>query len=563
MLRKVFKKSVCSSNRGWCLSKMALLEELDVLVVPLIGFLSAVLYLALFVLLYKNRFVLFALFRLPGMVAWFFLLFVFAVALLLRFLVFPLENRVMFDEHIYMAGGRAIALTGSFNDVVLKSSGWPFLLGVLFRIFDVNNWVALRATAFLGAVTVFPVFFLGFLMTKSRAVGFVAAGILAFFPLHVLWSTRAETNVPSLFFVTLAMAFSFLYYKHKTHSTLWLALAALAIATTFRPENFVYVLLFCVGVLAYCRDSLRPVRFRFVVPFIVLGFLALPSFVHVLHFQTAYNWMEADSGGKITGDNWSFSNLVEHSQVYGVKLFQDYFPVLLFVLVLVGFAYMWYRQPKNVMFLYAWFVLLWVAYFSSWWQTLGYGTRLYTSFYPIIAVFAAYGVLAVYELMRKRSSEMISKAIAVLLVAVLFFSLSQELLRLDDDTFGLPRLETAFQELAEQDVPESCVIVAGKPLMLSTVKNKIVHVRDFVNPKVQSEVFAEHDCVLLLDDRFCSSAFYDAEVHKQCGSIKSRFLLEEFKTYTVPAEERIYDEEYTTYEYVLYGVSNESLKHVE
>ena len=434
---------------------MSLLEYLDSLVVPLIGFASAAMYLVLFVLLYKNRYVLFMLLRSPGRAAWLFLLFVFSLALLVRFLVFPLENRVMFDEHIYMAGGRAIALTGSFNDVVLKSAGWPFLLGVLFRIFDVSNWVALRATVFLGALTVFPVFFLGFLMTKKKLVGSVAAGILAFFPLHVLWSTRAETSIPSLFFVTLAMALSFLYYRHKTYSTLWLALTAIAIATTFRPENFLYAVLFCVGVLVYCREVLKKVDFRFIVPFVFLGFLAIPSFLHILYFQTGHSWIELDSAGKLTGDNWSFSNLVEHSQVYGVKLFQDHFPVLLFVSVLAGFAYMGWRQLKNVTFLYAWFALLWILYFSSWWQTLGYGTRLYVSFYPIIAIVAAYGVLAVYELMRRFCPELPSKAIAALLVAILFFSLSQELRQLEEDTFNLPRLETAFQELAERDVPKS------------------------------------------------------------------------------------------------------------
>ena len=99
--------------------------------------------------------------------------------------------------------------------------------------------------------------------------------------------------------------------------------------------------------------------------------------------------------------------------------------------------------------------------------------------------------------------------------------------------------------------------------MLSTVQNKIVHVRDFVDSKNQYKIFAEHDCILLLDDRFCSSAFYDPEVHRQCSLIKDRLLLEEFKTYVLPAEERIYDESHVTYKYVLYEVSNGSLRSVE
>jgi len=426
-------------------------------------------FILFIILIYLNREYIKKIFFKIDRKTWIFLILIFIFALLIRIFV-PTHAHIMYlDEPWYMYAGKSMLETGSQLDYD-KSIGWPFILSIFFSIFGVNNYVALYASTLFGSLTVFSMFFLTFLITKRQDLSLISAFIFSLFPIHIIWSASAETNVTSVFFITLNLFFCFLYYQNQKNSLLWLSLISLSFISQLRPENYIFPLLFIFGCILYIKDFFKKIDFKFVLPFIILVILSLPNMIGVFDHLSSINWNESDSSGKITGDNWSFSNLINHSIDYGVPLFSyQNQSVIILILLVIGFYYFLFQQEKDSLFLFIWFILLWIIYFASW--PVGGYERLYLSFYPIFSLFASYGVLWLINIYQRISQKYIN-LIYFFIVFVVFISsfsymFNDKSLYSDESHI----LETKIIEFAEKDIPSNCLIVSLYETVLESTTN--------------------------------------------------------------------------------------------
>jgi 4-amino-4-deoxy-L-arabinose transferase-like glycosyltransferase len=440
------------------------------------------------------------------------------------------------DEAWYMEAGKDMLQTGHQGNYP-KSIGWPFILRIIFEIFGVSNWVALYTSTILGALTILTIFFMTFIITKNINLSLISSIMLSLSPAHIRWSASAETNIASVFFMSLAIFTFFLYYQKKKNSLLWLALITLAFTVQFRPENYLLVPLFIFGKIIYDKKFLKKISIKEILPFIVLAILSLANLIQILDFQVSTNWIESDTGGKETGDNWSLTNLIQNSLKYGMNIFNgEHLPLILSAFMLIGLFYMFHKQKKESLFLVGWFCSFWFIYFASWFQTLGGKERFYMSFHIILLIFISYGILACSVMLTTKINNIWIKknALWLILVIVIISFIPYTLSAKFDYSDNAQLLETMIPELAEKDIPLNCVIIANLPTILKSTTNlNVIDINLFLdNLKYQQKIFNSAKCVLFFED-YCCLDWHYSNFKEKCDTIKDDFILEEFKSYSL------------------------------
>lgn len=454
---------------------------------------------------------------------WIALLLLFVISLVIRSFIPPHQHILYFDEAWYMEAAKDMIQTGSQGDYP-KSIGWPFILRIAFSIFGISNWVAIYTSILIGSLTVFTVFLVTYAITKQSELSLISSILFSLFPAHIRWSASAETNVASIFFITLTLFFMYMYFDKKKFSMLWLCFASIAFTAQIRPENYSLIALFALGVFMYERNIKAKELLKFATPLAVLLLLSVPNLVQVLDNQLSTNWIESDTSGEQTGSNWSLDNLIGNSMKYGRNLFNSRFqPLAIPILALVGLFCMIKKNFKESLLLLAWFLILWIVYFTSWFQTLGGNDRFYMSFYFIIAICASYGLSLFSRLMpKKRWIKRILTLIATAVIILLFVPYVRGVFLYHSDDAHL--LETMIPELAEKDLPAECMIIANWPTVLkSTTSLNVVDIDLF------DSMQEKPDCILFFEDMLC----IDIKMYKaKCDEIKEKYELDVFKTYS-------------------------------
>ena len=516
---------------------MAIIQQLSAIFHDKILFFILINFIMLIVLVYFNRKYLKNFFLKIDKKTWVLLFLVFIFALSLRIFLPSHHHRMWTDEAVYMETGKNILQTfsqGSYS----RSIGWPFLLSIIFGIFGVSNWAALYTSTILGTLTIFNIFFLTFIITKQKYLSLISALIFSLFVAHIVWSASAETNVPSLFFATLTLFFSFLYYRLKKISLLWLALVSLAFTAQIRPENYIFPVLFLFGCILFDKQFFRKINFKFILPWLILLLLSSPNLVVNLHTHTSTNFIENDTQGMMVGNNFGISNLINNSLTFGKYVFNTEFqPVLVTFLFLAGLIYMFYKAKKEAVFLITWFCFLWFVYFFSWFQTLGGGTDLFSKtrffmmFYPITVIFMGYGILLIKNKVPEKIKKFQLKKKIFLATALMIVIFSIPYLIKNDLMFysSAHRLETRIPELAEKDIPNNCIIIANHPEILKSTTNlNAINIDDFlINP---DNIFNNTSCLLFFEDYYCLD--FDSHNSKEkCKTIKNRYKMQIYKIY--------------------------------
>ncbi|MBI2134852.1 glycosyltransferase family 39 protein [Candidatus Woesearchaeota archaeon] len=452
----------------------------------------------------------------------------------------PPHQHIMYvDEPWYMKAGKDM-LNFDSTGWYPKSIGWPFILSVSFLLFGTSNWVAIYASIFLGSLTVFSLFFLAYIITKSQNVSLVSSLVFSLFAAHIRWSAAAESNIASLFFITLALFFCFLYYRKRTMPLLWLSVISLAFVSQIRPENWIFPLLFLFGLFLFDKKSIK-FNHKFLLPWLVLLVLIAPDSLNVLDAKLSTNWVASDTEGKLQGKNFGLDNLYGNSINYGKYIFNDKFQPLLFTLLFIaGFFYLFKKEKNGALFLLSWFLLLWFVYFFSWFQTLGGNTdisaktRFFMGFYPVTSMLAAYGILFISDSFANEKKRINIKSIIFIfmtvLLVILFIPYSFQASSLYSNS--AQKLESIIPEKAEKDIPNNCLIIANLPAILeSTTDLNILDLSLFLkNEEKQKEIIEKNQCILFFEDYTC----LDLDIHEfdiGCKTMKSKFNLAPFKFY--------------------------------
>ena len=477
-----------------------------------------------------------------GRKAWAILAFILAAAFVLRVVIPPIQHIMYIDEPWYMEAAKNMLQNFSQGSYP-KSIGWPFILTISFLVFGVSNWVAIYTAVVLGALTVLNIFLLTYVITKKKAVSLFSAVIFSLMPLHIRWSASAETNVPSLFFVTLTLFFCFLYYRKRIYSLLWLAISSMTFAILIRPDNCLLIPLFFLGCLIF---KVKVSRKIIILTLFVLAILISPSILQSLDWYGSFNRLETESAGQLKGNNWSLSNLIYNSLHFGPDVFsKEYLPFFLPILSIIGFIYMLFRRRREACFLFVWLASFWILFFSSWVQTMGGRDRFFIGFYPPVIVFAGYSLLLFLHLFYKmKLKARLSNLFIFLLVSffiVLFFPYTLQARRMYDAS--CVKLETRIPELAEKDIPSNALIVANLPTILrSTTDLNVIDANYFLwDDNFRNATFENTELLLFFEDYCCFDFTGCGWCKENCKAIKENFKLEPYKQY------REGNEKYTFY----------------
>ena len=133
------------------------------------------------------------------------------------------------------------------------SVGWPFFLGLAFRIFGISASTALYLADSFGVVSLALLYLVAVKISGSRSTAMYATLLLGLTTVHVFWSATASSMVPGL----CVFLFAFLVVLHclsERRGVWWLVLGVLVVGWTVltRIETVLFVPI--AGVLYWiCR----------------------------------------------------------------------------------------------------------------------------------------------------------------------------------------------------------------------------------------------------------------------------------------------------------------------
>jgi len=168
--------------------------------------------------------------------------------------------------------------------------GYPvgyFLIGLVLRLFDVNEFSARLLPAVAGIVSVPILYWIGRRL-YSRRTGLIAAGLLSISCFHIYYSQYARYYTLLMLFGMLAMWFAFLGIERNSRG--WIAAAVGGLVLAFLTHWTAGLLVPALGLtfLWLSRGRERPAganRFNAALllgPFVVGGVLLAPVFVRFL-----------------------------------------------------------------------------------------------------------------------------------------------------------------------------------------------------------------------------------------------------------------------------------------
>jgi len=479
--------------------------------------------------IYKSRNYWFAVFKEISCRQWLVLGLIFMVSLWFRFVFFKPRHIAYVDEFWYMEAAKNFISHWSIG-MYPESMGWPIILAVVFFLFGISNLVAIYTSALFGSLTGINIFLLGSEVYKNRWLGLGAAAIFAMIPGHMLWSVTAKMNVVSIYFVTLSVFFSFLYYRHKKNLLLWTSLLCIGFSTQIRPENHLFFLLFLLGTFIFIRP-LPKFNFKYFAPWLLTLFLLLPDTVRVLQHKMSSYWLAKESAGVIVGSNFSIQNFLYNSARWGSYLFSDKLhPFILTLLFMAGGIYCFRRHKKFGWFLFGWFILFYVLYFSAWFQTLGGGmqlsgkVRFYLSFYPVLVIFAIGGIYSFGNIIvRNKSLLRYRYILQILFLLILLFNF---LFYIRGRRDPLKELEIKVISELDKFVSEKDIILINLTAVLNATKNfRLCELEEFLNNReIREIIFSLAERVLFLEDYTCTIPV--SGFPENCEKIKEEYDIE-------------------------------------
>ena len=111
---------------------------------------------------------------------------------------------------------------------------FPFLIAIVFSVFGVSFPVAQIVPMTFGVLLPSVVFLLAWELTRSRVAALIAGILAVFHPTLVLWSSRVQPEIVSVFFVTLTLYF--LMRKETRLKPVWVGVS-LGLAYLVKYQN--------------------------------------------------------------------------------------------------------------------------------------------------------------------------------------------------------------------------------------------------------------------------------------------------------------------------------------
>src|SRR3989338_3882456 len=143
-----------------------------------------------------------------------------------------------------------------------------------YKLFGINDFSSVIFVLLTSLASIILIFYFGKLLFGEKA-GLMAAFLLSFFPLDVFYSTKLMTDLPSAFFMALAI---YLFLKsekinNKVKSNVYCLLSGISLGMAYLiKELSVLIALFFVIYMAYNR-KIKSQYWLIILGFVVISFI--------------------------------------------------------------------------------------------------------------------------------------------------------------------------------------------------------------------------------------------------------------------------------------------------
>lgn len=520
-------------------------------IVPL-GWMVFLLF-ALFIFINRKTFI--ASFKKLSPLIWWLLIGLFVVGLIIR-LTFPggFYHKIYIDGPWYLEAAKNITTSGLQGNYS-KSIGWPLFLAIPFWLLGASNSVAFGMTVFLGALSPLLLFFIIKKIINDCWLAALGSLFLLFNPVHIFWSTSAETNVPALFFILLAISLWLFYFQKPSLELLLLSLAAAAMAALFRPENILLFFFFLLGNWLFTQDFFRQNKWKIVLTTLVLLLLVLPGtlafftfFSDTPHFKSSFE-LYSLNGPSVA--NWSPARLLLIARTQLIKIFLSP-SLLLSVFAFLGLIIGSIRRKKIAFFSFTWFAFFFAFYLVSWYPTILYNaninhflneSRFYLVFLPATTILAILSFEWLAKKAREKGLGAFSFYFSMLVLALGLIGFQnflsfQKMAALNEEDFTLKenKLLTQISQQIKSNLPAGCVIIAPETSVLTSVNDiKTLQMDQVISDPSLIKAFDPNGCLLFFEDKYCLTNLNTRTLNAKkakCRAILDNYNFQPYKSFS-------------------------------
>ena len=300
--------------------------------------------------------------------------------------------------------------------------GWSVIIASYNYFFDAMNMAGIYLNLFLGSLTA-GISYLVFRNFKCAPwVQVVHALFWIFSVKHIVWSRAGETNISSLFAVSLFWLLCFEFWK-KPNVMKVLGLSVIStIALSLRIENG---LLFII--LIYVFWSRREtIAISKTFPALLIPLVLIKPIINSIEFYSAYNWTQLGTQGEEHTVNFSIINVIPNVYHYWVNLFEILNSPVLWFLFLIGGWKSFRTQREYIISVFLFLTMYSCAYFSGWLKHMG-PDKVFIIFLPFLFSLSASGLNAIAQAFSK-SGEKTRERLAYtgLIIGLIFVELLPE-----------------------------------------------------------------------------------------------------------------------------------------
>jgi len=350
--------------------------------------------------------------------------------------------------------------------------GIIYVTALSYSLFGINDYSSVLFVLLISLANIILVFYFGKLLF-TRKVGLLAAFLLSFFPLDVVYSTRLLSDLPSAFFMALGVYF-FLYSEKKQRLKYGLGyiFSGIFIGLGYlMRESALLIALFFVAYILYKRKVIKQ---YFLIPSVVLiiflietlTFLAITgdplSRVHASQVTITEVFFEHNYFGRL--------NFPEGLFHYPWLLFTNNLLLYFYIFIFLAIGYCLIYKKKETYTLLFWFIPL-LLYLS-------FGSSSFTQYVPFKAVdrytsiITIPGILLLAYFLTEKNK--VIKRVILPVTLIILFMTSIGVVYLQDDRNLLRNLKTTYPVLLELD---KTVYIDGRSLhaldYISEYKNNI------------------------------------------------------------------------------------------
>ncbi len=298
--------------------------------------------------------------------------------------------------------------------------GYHLALSVVFNIFNPSQEVAFNFSAFLGILSVFLSFLLGYLWTKKEDIALIGAFAFSIIPIILKFSGTVSQNFFSLFIIFFVLFVFEIFLKNKRIEMFFLFLSVLLYAVYSRPENiflipiFFFIFMMRENLFEFIKNNKK----SFFISMIFLIILIIPIFAlvyvnSVLFPQEGWSPSLKETFGYFL--KYSLYNLW-----FFINPFINTFAFSLFVLV--GLIFTALKEKKIFLSFFVFFTTFFVIYSSfDLGRFIGSLTRFSLILYIPLFLFFIKGLYFLFSFFENESKE-IKRILMVFMVFFLIYT---------------------------------------------------------------------------------------------------------------------------------------------